>query len=240
MNNPSEALRKILTSKKNIRIKLLGDSVTHGLGGVGFEQDGEAIVEGYARNPNGYCWANLFRDALESRYACKVVNNACTGTAIEFILDRFDELVDPEDDIVICTIGTNNRHLFRNTGITRTRREHMEQFYQNILKLNEKFQKIGVDVIFNANIPAAASNEQDTADYWRLFHMNDVHDLYMKASGVCGFPMISFYTAMTDYCTIKGIPVDNLLIDTLHPNDEGHKVMFHLLLRELGLAEKIS
>ncbi|MBQ3100380.1 MAG: hypothetical protein IJC50_05245, partial [Clostridia bacterium] len=67
MNKPCEVFKKVL-SKGNIRIKLLGDSITHGLGGVGFEQDGEPIVEGFARNPNGYCWAKLFKDYMQEKY----------------------------------------------------------------------------------------------------------------------------------------------------------------------------
>ena len=39
---------------------------------------------------------------------------------------------------------------------------------------------------------------------------------------------------------MKNIPVDDLLADTLHPNNEGHRVMFHLMLQELGLAEKVQ
>lgn len=235
-----KVVSKLILPEHTVRIVLLGDSITHGVGGTGFQQNGEPITKGFARNPDGYCWANLFRDYMEAQYDCKVINNACTGTTIEFILDRFEDLVHPEDDIVICTIGTNNRHQYKNAGEKHTRREHMEQFYGNILKLNEKFREIGVDVIFNANIPAAASNEQDAADYWRLFHMNDVHDLYYKASAVCGFPMISFFTAFMNYCGMKNIPVDDLLADTLHPNNEGHRVMFHLMLQELGLAEKVQ
>ena len=48
--------------EKIFHIKLLGDSITHGVGGSGFCQDGERIVEGYARNTKGYCWAKLLKE----------------------------------------------------------------------------------------------------------------------------------------------------------------------------------
>ena len=234
-----QIMSKLILPDHTIRIKLLGDSITHGVGGRGFEQDGDPIVEDFRRNPNGYCWANLFRDYMEEQYDCEVINNGCTATDIEFIIAHFDELVDPDDDIVICTIGTNNRHLYFDEGDKPTKREHMEEFYRNIT-LNDMFRDAGIDVIFCANIPAAPENELDGEDYWRIFHMNDVHDLYMKASVECGFPLISMYTAFMDYCYARDLRIDYLLCDDgLHPNNAGYEVMFHLMLRELGLAERL-
>ena len=116
----------------------------------------------------------------------------------------------------------------------------MEEFYRNIVTLNDMFRYAGIDVIFCANIPAAPENELDGEDYWRIFHMNDVHDLYMKASVECGFPLISMYTAFMDYCYARDLRIDYLLCDDgLHPNNAGYEVMFHLMLRELGLAERL-
>lgn len=231
---------KLILSDKKMHIKLLGDSITHGVGGAGFEQNGEPITAGFARNPNGYCWANQFKEYMESQFDCTVVNNACTGTSIEFILDHFDELVDKEDDIILCIIGTNNRHQYFDEYPKHTRREHMELFYQNIITLHKKFKDIGKDVVFIANIPASAADERDGKDYCRLFHMNDVHDLYVKASIACDFPLISFYTLFMDYCEYRNITVDSLLADGLHPNNAGHDVMFAILLNEIGVAKKVA
>ena len=94
-----------------------------------------------------------------------------------------------------------------------------------------------------ANIPAAASNEQDAPGedgYWRLIHMNDIHDLYVKASFACDFPLIPMYTLFQEYCELRGIPLDSLLADGLHPNDAGYEVMFRLILKELGIARAVE
>ncbi|MBO5069585.1 MAG: SGNH/GDSL hydrolase family protein, partial [Roseburia sp.] len=230
---------RIILSDRTIRIKLLGDSITHGVGGTGFEQNGEPIVTGWARNPNGYCWANQFKAYLESQFNCVVINNGCTGTTIQFILDHFDELVDKEDDIILCTIGTNNRHQHFHESPRHTRREHMELFYQDIFTLHKRLKDAGKDVIFVANIPASAENEKDGEDYYRLFHMNDVQDIYVKASIACEFPLICLYTLFLEYCEQKNIAIDSLLADGLHPNDAGYDVMFALLMDELGIARKV-
>ena len=233
----TKIINKVTLAERTVHIKLLGDSITHGVGGTGFEQNGETIVEGYARNKDGYCWAKQFKDYMESQYDCIVTNNACKGTKIEFIIDNFEKLVDEDDDIIICTIGTNNRHQNKKeTEKIHTKKEHMQEFYNNIIKLNNMFKDSKKDVIFAANIPASVENEKrDDEEVIRIFHMCDVNDLYMKASVECGFPFISIYNAFMNYCRMKDISIDSLLKDGLHPNDKGYDVIFTLMLKELGI-----
>ncbi len=224
-----------LQGKNHIRIKLLGDSITHGVGGSGFDQNGEHIVEGFARNPNGHCWANTFKAHMESHYDSTVINNGCSGTDIQFILKNFDVLVDERDNLVICTIGTNNRHKFFYNGEKETPEEYGTKFYRYVLELYDRFKSVNIPVIFIANIPAAASAELDGADWWRILHMDDINAIYKRASEVCGFPLISFYDLFTDYCKQNDRTVDSLLADGLHPNDEGYDVMANLFLDALQL-----
>ena len=162
-----------------------------------------------------------------------VNNNACTGTDIEFILKNFEKLVDNDDDLVICMIGTNNRHQFFVDAPKHTPEEHLEGFYQNILRLHRRFLEEGKRVIFMAGTPASAENEKDGEDYWRLFHMADVCAAYKKASEERGFPLISLYDLFLDYCKAEKITVDSLLCDGLHPNDTGYEVMFKLVKQAL-------
>ena len=232
-------MSRVVLADRKIKIKLLGDSITHGVGGTGFEQNGELIAEDFRRNPDGYCWAKLFFEHMESHYNCAVVNNGCTGTKIEFIIKHFDTLVEKDDDIIICTIGTNNRAQLFSDAPRRTREAHLKLVYSSILELYGMFKAAGKDVIFVANIPASLQNEKDGDHYWRVIHMNDINDLYMKASVECGFPLISLYTRFMEYCDMRGVELDTLLSDGLHPNNEGYTVMYRLLMRELGLGVKV-
>ena len=231
----AKILSKVILSDRKINIKLLGDSITHGVGGTGFTQNGEPIAQGFKRNPDGYCWAKKFKEHMEECYDCTVTNNACTGTKIEFIIDNFNTLISPEDDIIICTIGTNNRHQPKSESPMHTKREHMEIFYSNILKLDRMFKASGKDVIIMANIPASSANENMISEDWvRLFHMNDVNDLYRKASFECGFTFVSLYSLFAEYCRNNNITVDSLLCDGLHPSDRGYDVMYDLIMKEFG------
>ena len=237
MKTLSEHLNNSLKNGKSIKLKLLGDSITHGVGGTGFAQNGERIVDGFEffRNPDGYCWAGLMSDYLGEKYGAVVVNNGCSGVKIEFLIEYFDSLVDEDDDFVLCTIGTNNRHRFKKDGPKRDRDEMIEEFYQNILKLNKIFEERNIPVVFVANLPASAADETDKADYWRILHMDDINAIYKRAQRSAGFELISLYDLVSEYVTARGIAIDELLRDGLHPNDEGYGVMFEILRRELGI-----
>ena len=234
LNCAKDVINNVLKSNKIIKIKLLGDSITHGVGGTGFDQDGYGFTNGFARNTKGYCWAKRFKEYMEDKYNCTVTNNACTGTNIQFVIERFDELV-KDDDLVICTIGTNNRHRYAKDGPKPTYEEWSKRFYDCIVELYNKFLQKDVKVIFMANIPASEQNEKDGEDYWRVLHMDDINALYKKGAEALGYPMISMYDLFTDYCKQNSIEVDALLDDGLHPNDKGYDVMFELLVKELNV-----
>ena len=230
-------LKNLLQNKADdhpLRIKLLGDSITHGVGGTGFSQNGEPIVECFARNPDGYCWANQLKQSLEQTGEYTVINNACTGTTIEFVISNFDQLVDAEDDLILCAIGTNNRHQLFVDGPKRTEQDMRDSFYRNIEILWKKCVERSIPVIFVANIPNSAENECDGDYYWRILHMWDIRNLYVQASAEFGFPLIDLYTMWNKYCEENGVASDALLADGIHPNDAGQDVILTLILLEIG------
>ena len=230
----SELIGSVI-EKDGARIKLLGDSITHGVGGTGFAQSGEHIVDRFSRNPDGFCWARLFSEHMGEKYGATVVNNGCTGTNIQYINRFFDELVDESDDLVICTIGTNNRHQYFKDAPKRTEEEMKDIFRENIGILVGKLRERGIPFVFMANIPASAKNEEDGADNWRIIHMNDINDLYKETSAALDFPLVSLYDRFCAHLEESGIELDSLLADGLHPNDEGYRVMFKLIIDELGV-----
>lgn len=228
-------LNEYENSERPFRIKLLGDSITHGVGGSGFCQNGEPIVGDFKRNPDGFCWAKLFKEHMEEKYNCVVVNNGCTSTNTEFVISNFDSLVNAEDDFIICTIGTNNRHQYNNVGNRREREDLGKEFYGNVLKLNDLLSKSGKKYVLIANIPASPQNEEDGSYYWRILHMDDINAIYKHAQKQLGFDFISMYDLFSDYMKENNVEIDSLLKDGLHPNDEGYKVMYSLIKNAFGV-----
>ena len=234
MKNAKEIFSAAQKKTSPLKIKLLGDSITHGVGGTGWQMNGEPIVENFKRSPDSFCWAKLFSDFVKEKYGAEVVNNACSGTTIQFVIEHFDALVSEEDDLVICTIGTNNRQRFKKYGDRPTREEWGKVFYDAVLELNALFEEKKIPVIFVANLPAAEKNEQDGEDFYRVLHMDDINEIYKRAREKEGFALISLYDLVDAYVKEKKILVDALLCDGLHPSDEGYRVMFSLLCEALG------
>ncbi len=236
-NRIFEIMNRITASEKPVHIKLLGDSITHGVGGTGFCQSGEKIYGDFSRNPDGYCWANKFQEYMQTHYACTVTNNACSGTTIAFVIKHLEELVSAEDDLIICTIGTNDRHHYFDKGEKPEKEEYFKAFTDKIACLHQKLLEMGKEVIFVANIPASLENEKDGEDYWRILHMDDIQKAYLQVAEERGFPLICLYRLFLETCRGRGIDYETLLADGLHPNDAGYDLIFELMMRQLGLQQ---
>ena len=46
-------------------------------------------------------------------------------------------------------------------------------------------------------------------------------------------PIVDVYVAFLAYGKVKGQSIDNLLIDGVHPNDKGHRLVADLLIEEM-------
>lgn len=53
-----------------------------------------------------------------------------------------------------------------------------------------------------------------------------------------GIEYVNVYQRFLEYCRFTKTPIDNLLIDGLHPNDSGYNVIFDIVCGELGIAIK--
>lgn len=220
-------MSKIVLSSTTKKIKLIGDSITHGVGGSGFSQDGAVIMNQYGMtwnvNTRGHCWANLLKAYLESKFNCIVNNYGCTGISSHGVVGGLSQLIDADDDIVICMIGTNDRD--GNTP--------QLNFYNNLITIYDYVNDLGKDIIFMSNIPASVTNEAPKA-----YHMEDVDNIIMKASTECNVEYISVFKLFNEYCQTRGITIDSLLLDGLHPNDTGYDVMFNIICYNLGIGRK--
>ena len=234
MNN-IELLRQRLCSGQRVNVKLIGDSITQGIGGTGFNDNGEHILDSFYRNDNGYCWANLLRDYVEGHYNATVINNGCAGTTVQYTVYNIDSLVSCEDEFVICTIGTNNRHQYAKAGPKCSKEEYVQVFYEYLLKLNNELLQRNKKVIFVANIPVSPASEQSDENIWYIIHMDDINVIHKRVQDEVGITFISLYDIFCDYITQNDIDIRSLLVDGVHPNDKGYKIMYELLIKALGI-----
>ena len=229
------SIGKIISeSERKLKIKLIGDSITHGQGGTGFSCDGEQFFLTVRRNPNGYCWANLFKEHLEKKYSCEVINNGICGNCAAHFLINFNAQVDADDDVVFCMLGTNDRSQRRDAKELHASEEHLNIYSNNVDKICEFFHNKGIDnVVLMSCIPAIEDCE--TPDSIRHFKACDIDTVVRDAAEKYGFPFISMYTLVCDWCEKNKAEWSSFLVDRVHPNDAGYKVMFDLIIKELGL-----
>lgn len=255
---PMDVIGKYLTLNApnyNYRICLVGDSITQGMGSSDFQQY-DAVIDGKTynvrgngpNNPNatpdykigeylwtsggrrwyealnGNGWAQLFKNYMKEKFNIIVRNFGMSGINsgdLKYFINDFMDTAYNFDCIVLM-IGTNNRE-----------KESLESLYADMNDTIKTIKNYGKDLIIMACIPASIENEKT----FRI-HMEDVHNALRNISCENKIPFISVYNLFIDYCSKKGIKIDTLLSDGLHPNDEGYKVMFQLISNAMGIALK--
>ncbi|MCI7098107.1 MAG: SGNH/GDSL hydrolase family protein [Lachnospiraceae bacterium] len=201
--------QKIISSAY-ARIVLLGDSITNGYGGSGY---GSA-----QSNPDGYCWANLFKRYISETYGipCTVLGYYGSVASLQ-VTNALNVLA--KSDLLIWLTGTNNRDT----------EELFNAYKNNIVSYVSQLKEKCADILVVGCAPASAT---DDAGYPKSTRdINDV--LISKIYGTA--PFISLYERYAEACDRKNITIDSTLSDGLHPNDTGHVIIFQEICKSIGI-----
>lgn len=228
-----DMISPMFNAADTFKIVLGGDSITHGVGGTGFAQDGNVILNASGRtwnyNTSGYCWAKLFKQHIESNYNATVVNNGCTGTNSDIWNDNKETLIPADTDLFILTIGTNDRN--SREGVT-TKAEALNKYYNNITDIVKYCHENKIHVILVSPIPASADNEAEN----RLCHIYELNGVLQKVASENNIEYINLYSEIYYYMMDRGLSIDDYLGDGLHPNDAMYKIMYYRYMKLLNLA----
>jgi lysophospholipase L1-like esterase len=205
-------ISKLILSSTTVNINLIGDSITAGVGGTGYNENDLTL---------GYNWANQMKSYFENKFNCTVTNSGISGITSTTIKSNIASSASNKD-IIICMIGTNDRAA-----------ANRQLLYDNLKYVHDYVVGLGKQIIFMSAPPASVANEET-----KTMHMEDVDNIIMKVASDTNRQYISLYKLVTDYCKSNGITIDSLLGDGLHPNDTGYDVMFYLICKELGIATK--
>lgn len=219
------------------KIVLGGDSITHGVGGTGFSQNGETIVGNYKRNPDGYCWANLFKSYIEANYNASVLNNGVTGTYSWWWNGYKSTLIPAGTDLFILTLGTNQRIKNGDRNGT-THDEQLANYYTQMKSILEYCASINVPVLLCSSIPATAANEEQSIDGEPLYpsHVFEYNGVLQRLASEYNMAYFNLYDAIYYYVQQNNLNLSTLLPDGLHPNDEMYRIMFYEYLKGFNLA----
>lgn len=227
---PCRTFSKIV--KNPLNIKLLGDSITAGVGGTGYDASasggGELICNyagGIYSNVRGKCWANSLKAYWEEKFDVSVKNFGWSGIATNSLITYWSQIVHTDDDVLICTIGTNDRADCVN----------VTQFIDRLETLYVKSVADGKLLVLIASIPASISNETNGT---KNFHMEDVEHAIRYVTDKHNIPFVNLYSLFLKHCKYTGTTIDSYLSDGLHPNDSGYDVMFELITEAFGISPK--
>ena len=207
-----------------------GDSITHGVGGSNWNQNGRTIitVDGrtWKESPNSYSWANLMINLLKNQYGCSVTNNACTGTDTQFWSENIAALLPNKTDIFILTIGTNDR----NFDTLELCHQHIVNYLPSIITYC-RMNNIRICVF--SPVPASQTNEDSKkAKTWQI-------NEWIRE--VC-FQYNAEYYNLHDYIYnwyfSRNEPIGSYS-DGLHPNDAMYYNMFYAYCNLLDISPSL-
>ena len=212
------------------RVVFGGDSITHGVGGSNWNQNGRTIitVDGrtWKESPNSYSWANLMINLLKNQYDCSVTNNACTGTNTQFWSENIADLLPKNTDIFILTIGTNDR----NFDTLELCHQHIVNYLPSIITYC-RMNNIRICVF--SPVPASQINEDSKkAKTWQI-------NEWIRE--VC-FQYNAEYYNLHDYIYnwyfSRNEPIGTYS-DGLHPNDAMYYYMFYAYCNLLDISPSL-
>lgn len=207
-----ESIGKKIIGSKIKSIVLMGDSITDGAGGTGYNgsYSGEPST-----NTTGYCWANAFKKFVEARYDITVTNKGMYGTQMVTQKNKALEFI-TENDFVIWLTGTNDRDWY-------------EVYQNNFLSYINAIKEKCAGILVISNIPSTEADENNHA-----VNMQKMDEVVIAATAG-NVPHFSMYQEFTKYCDIHNIDIADCFADHVHPNDLGYFIMFYLMCQKLGL-----
>ncbi|WJY26293.1 S-layer homology domain-containing protein [Sporosarcina trichiuri] len=210
-------------------IKLIGDSISAGMGADGYQvpEDGRVILEDGSTvyreaSFDAASWANAFRTyAGQPRFGdIDFFNAGVSGKTAQWALERADRLMEPREDVVFVMIGTNDRIIGT-----------LAQYERTVRKLlKEADAKSGLLVVM---APPPSAN--DIGNY--RFSPAGINNVLKRISLEEGYLFISHYDAMTAYLKSHPDTAYGDLMETTspHPTTKGYEVMWDTIRTALQL-----
>ena len=154
-----------------------------------------------------------------------VVNYGISGWSYKATLhsNNFDQLIEDDDDLIIVQLGTNDR------------KDSVGGLKSRIIEFVDKCRKRNKEVILMSSCDSLESRFADG----RTFEMESVRNIIHEVSILKNCAFIDNYNAINDYVLTKGIDMNVILPDKLHPNDEGYRVFYSNVAKSLGLPTKV-
>lgn len=155
-------------------------------------------------------------------------NYGVTGVGTDYVIRRINSLLDGKETIVMCLAGSNDR-------IPNANADYLSELVENYKMIYLSIVNSGAKPVLLSSTPASVENETSLT---RDFDKGDVDTATSIASAFFGYEHISVYNYILEYSELTGTPIDSLLADGVHPNDEGYRLAFNYICKEIGIGRK--
>ena len=223
-------LHKRLMAKDVSTIKLLGDSITAGVGVKNhyIPQDGRVIFnDGKGQvyreaTHSAETWANQLRTYTKNVAfgQVDVMNSGISGKTAKWTLENLDYLLKQQEDVVFVMMGTNDRI-----------DSSLKEYEATSRKLLEFVDKRSNYMVVMSPPPSI------NTIYPYLFSPKDIDAVLKKISKEKGYPFISHFDGMNDYLAEHtDVSYEDLMqTNSPHPIEAGYEVMWQRIKEGLEL-----
>ena len=147
-------------------------------------------------------------------------------------LDRFDDAVRVhEPDVVIVQFGWNDSWIDADSPDSPSRIP-VNDYGANLKNITDTLKRDGSKVILmTPNRPSAAVED------WRLMRTQQYVDAVRELAASDSIPLVDIWAEYEQFSAVEGNESDDLLLDAVHPNDQGHQLVARLLANAISDLE---
>jgi lysophospholipase L1-like esterase len=224
LNNFARGLIGLGIGSKSV--VFIGDSIVEGYGCSNYNggsngSSGHLIpnnVKTWYRNTGNKCWANMMINYIISSYPnTKACNNAIGGFTTKQIFDNLETLTIDDDgnraNIAVLSIGTND--------VNNSDKWNAITIYMT--KIIRWLINRGIQPVILTNSPLKIANAPA------------IQSAIIQACDICGVPAHDLLSRMNYYLWEHNIPLNDVMNDNLHPNDQGYEIMYNIFKKILCL-----
>lgn len=196
------------------KVVLLGDSITQGVGSSDYSPTGEDLntsIYPTKRNVGVKAWGAQFVNLLNSEFNCTAVNNGVSQFNATNLKDNLNVLLPSGTDMVVLTIGTNNRG------------NSVSSFKTAFKTLVRNIKDRGAKLFVFSPIPVNGASAS-----MGMGNMQKVIEEVCQENEITFYPL---YTMFRMYIEENNLTLSDYFADTLHPNDAGHKLIYQIVCK---------
>lgn len=207
---------------------------------------GDSITYGYSAS-DGKSWAARLASYLSERYLAGVVvqNTGVSGWVSTDAVRDIETAMPSNSDIVIAMFGTNNR---RGSTELNALYDDYTTFYNRAQSIGAKFIPAccTAETLVNESLGPAGPGKYVT-------DMSEIHRILSRWAKDHNLELLDLYEGLLKYCNYDTDAFDKLFNQTettnvggqsypfhIHPNDDGHYLMYRLFCEKLGIAAPVE